>query len=465
MQDVMAPPVAAEDLDIPVAIVTDLIYRLLFHEGAVALSRMAEVLGLQAQLLDGLMARMQREHLVEVSGTGSLGRLSFSYTLSEAGMARARDALERSQYLGRAPVSLESYRRAILAQTAQRVRLTPKHVKEALRFLVLPDNFHRRIGPAVGAGSSLFLYGPPGNGKTTVAQLIGEMLGAADSIYLPHALTIGGQIVQIIDPQVHIPWTGDSPAAGGAPSNGSDPPAKPSLNGSYRYDRRWSLFQRPAVMVGGELKMDALDLRFEPVAKFYEAPLQLKANGGMFLIDDFGRQRIRPDELLNRWIVPLESGIDFLRLQSGQTLEVPFRQLIVFCTNLDPSKLVDGAFMRRIHMKVEVGGPDERQFYEIFTAVCLAYKIQFDKECFIHLVKKWYRQTGREMQAVHPRDIIKTIVAICEYEGVPPRLTPELIDEACASYFVNSSTYGRLRPRRPAGGIHSAPIRSRTSSP
>jgi hypothetical protein len=178
-------------------------------------------------------------------------------------------------------------------------------------------------------------------------------------------------------------------------------------------------------------------LRYEPIAKFYEAPLQMKANGGMFLIDDFGRQQISPQQLLNRWIVPLESNIDFLRLQSGQTLEVPFRLLIVFSTNLDPSDLVDGAFMRRIQMKVEVDGPDERLFYQIFTTMCKVLNVPFDQKGFLYLLQKWYREPNRVMQAVHPRDILKTIISICDYEDVTPRLTSELIDEACQSYFVD----------------------------
>jgi len=204
-----------------------------------------------------------------------------------------------------------------------------------------------------------------------------------------------------------------------------------------KVDKRWGLFERPAVMVGGELKMEALDLRFDPIAKFYESPLQLKANGGMFLIDDFGRQQVRPQDLLNRWIVPLESGIDYLRMQTGQSLQVPFRQLIVFSTNLDPSQLVDAAFLRRIQIKVEVGSPDEKLFYQIFARVCQAYNLAFDRESFLHLLRKWYAEPKRTLQAVHPRDILRTAISICDYEGVPPKLSPELIDEACRSYFVD----------------------------
>ena len=208
-------------------------------------------------------------------------------------------------------------------------------------------------------------------------------------------------------------------------------------NRHSKIDSRWGVFEKPTVMVGGELVMESLDLRFDPITKFYEAPLQLKANGGMFLIDDFGRQTMSPQELLNRWIVPLESAIDFFRLMSGQTLQVPFRQLIVFSTNLDPSELVDDAFLRRIQMKVEVKSPSEKLYYQIFTLMCKNYGVAFDKQGFVHLLQKWYRDTGRLLQAVHPRDILKTIVSISRYAGVTPELTPELIDEACESYFVD----------------------------
>ncbi len=423
LKDILTEPRNIDDLHIPQNIVIDLIFRLLYNEGNVALIRFTEVLKIPKAIIDEILMWMQKEHLVEVSkATMELGRLGNVYTLTQAGEERAISAMERSQYVGPVPVSIPYYNRAIELQTRSHGRVSVNSVKQALSHLILPDDFDRQIGPAVNAGRSLFLYGPPGNGKTTIALAIGKLLAGTDPIWVPYAITAGGQIIQIHDRLVHKQVS---------------MPDKTRTAEFWRLDQRWVLIERPSVTTGGELKMEALDLRFDPVSKFYEASLQLKANGGMFLIDDFGRQQVSTTDLLNRWIVPLESNIDFLRLLSGQTIVVPFRQLTVFSTNLDPNDLVDDAFLRRIQMKVCVTSPDEKLYFQIFVRMAKELNSPFNKDAFVHLLQVWYRQTGRRMQAVQPRDLLKIISVICDYDETPPRMTPELIDEACRSYFVD----------------------------
>lgn len=411
----LTEPKSLEELKIPQSILIDIILRTLYSEGNVDMRRLSQVTRIPT-VLEDLMDWLRREHLVEISQTASsFGPLNYIYKLTSSGEDRAKEAMERSQYIGPAPVPVHYYNRMIELQTQGSRQVTIDQVKAALSELILPEDFHRRIGPAVLSGTSLFLYGPSGNGKTTIAQKIAGLISGMDPIWLPYSITAGGQIIQIHDRLFHTQVERMKRDA---------------------VDGRWALFHRPSVVVGGELKMDALDLRFDPVARIYEAPLQLKANGGMFLIDDFGRQQVSPVDLLNRWIVPLENGIDYLRLRTGQTIVVPFRQLIVFSTNLDPYKLADDAFYRRIQMKVGVFSPDEEHFRTIFIKICEQLHMEFDEVTFNHLLEKWYRQSGRLFQAVHPRDLLKIVQSLCEYEGISPQMRPDLIDEACASYFV-----------------------------
>ncbi len=422
LSNILAEAQSIEELQIPHNTVVDILLRLLHSEGNVAFRRILQVLkipGVVQKILDWL----RQEHLVEIASTSqSQGQYAFVYKLTDAGRKRALEALERSQYIGPVPVTIQQYITAVELQTSQARKIRPEDVKAALQDLVLPADFHRLIGPAINSASSLFLYGPSGNGKTTIAQCISNLIGGTQPIWLPFAFLAGGQIIQIHDRLVHTVVKPEVRAA----------------NPITSADGRWDLYERPSIVVGGELKLEDLNLRYDPVAKIYEAPLQLKANGGIFLIDDFGRQQVSPLELLNRWIIPLEAGIDYLRLNTGQTLVMPFRELLVFSTNLDPYKLADDAFYRRIQIKVAVKSPDEESFRVIFLRICDQLKIPFNEAAYQHLLNAWYGKTMREMQAVHPRDILKIVVALCQYEGIPLQMTPDLIDEACKSYFVGS---------------------------
>ena len=411
-------PQSMQELGIPQSLVIDILLRLFYNEGNVNFGRMSQVMRVP-MVMEPLLDWMRQERLIEVNqNSAAVGPFNYIYKLTDLGMARARGALDRSQYVGPVPVSVDQYCRAIEMQTMGPRKVSASEMQAVLSDLVLPADFHRSVGPAVNSAASLFLYGPSGNGKTTIAQRIARLIAGMDPIWLPYAISAGGQIIQIHDRLFHNYVEGDK------------------KRDNEHIDGRWALYRRPSVIVGGELKMDALDLRFDPVAKIYEAPLQLKANGGMFLIDDFGHQQVTPGDLLNRWIVPLENGLDYLRLRTGQTIVVPFRAFVIFSTNLNPYDLADDAFYRRIQMKVGVFSPDEARFRQIFLKACGLMGMLFDEASYAHLLDKWYRQPERPFQAVHPRDIVTIVQSLCLYEGVEPGLTPERIDEACASYFV-----------------------------
>jgi predicted ATPase with chaperone activity len=317
-------------------------------------------------------------------------------------------------------VPLEDYTTAFRKQPLQNVAIHQRVVHQALSHLVLNQRIYSQLGPAVNSGRSVFLYGPPGNGKTTIAEAIGLMI-FKDNIYVPYAVEVDGQIIKVFDNINHRPVKG-----GGASS---------SRRGN-KTDKRWVKIHRPFIITGGELTLDGLDLVYDSSSKYYEAPFQMRANGGMLLIDDFGRQQVRPRDLLNRWIVPLEKRLDFLTLHTGRKIEIPFDVLIVFATNLAPADLVDEAFLRRIRHKIEIRDPSFEEYREIFKHICARKGVPYDDRALAYLLQEHYIKPKVPLRACHPRDIIDQLIDIARYQNKPPALTKDLIDKACEAYFV-----------------------------
>lgn len=421
------PITKVEDTGLSQLWLQDLVLKILYFGGYLNGFQIAEEIALPfAGITEKLLEALKREKFVEVrSSGGGLGEGSYQYVISGAGIERAREALDRSQYAGPAPVPLEAYYEAMLRQGRSRQTVTARTMRKALQELILsPDVFHK-IGPAVNSGASLFMYGPPGNGKTTIARAIGNLMGA-DSMYIPFSLYVDGQVIKMYDNVNHQLIADEDSTASGTGS----------LRSSSRRDPRWVHIRRPFIVVGGELTMAGLDLVFDSTNKFYEAPFQVKATGGILLIDDFGRQQVRPRDLLNRWIVPLENRVDFLTLHTGRKIEVPFDVLVIFSTNLPPRDLVDEAFLRRLRHKIEIGDPSYEDYREIFKRVAQGKKVKYSDQGLAYLLQEWYIKYKRKLRASHPRDLCDQILDIASYLVVEPEMSRELIDRAAANYFV-----------------------------
>jgi hypothetical protein len=412
------PPDTIAESGLSVPFVEDHLVRLLHFGQQMTGSELAAACGLPFVVVQGVIHSLTRDHLFEVVGQESRVESGYRYVLGPNGRVRAGEALSSTWYDGLLPVPLSQYAAAIRAQTIGDLSIQRETLRAAFADLVVSDDYLDRIGPAINAGASLFLYGAAGNGKTLTAERITRMTGG--DIFIPRAVEASGSIILLYDELNHR--LGDKPAR--------------------RYDARWVRIKRPVLVSGGELTLASLDLVWNEAGKFYDAPLQMKANGGTILLDDFGRQLVRPADLLNRWIVPLEKRIDYLTLRTGKKLEVPFEELVMFATNLNPTDLADEAFLRRLGFRVGVHDPDERQFAELLERVCAEKGVRFEPSVVEWLLATWWRPYNRPMRFVQPRDLVSHILAIARYLGREPALESDLLDRACRNYFITDSTTG-----------------------
>ncbi len=412
-------PQSIEATGVRRSVLEDLALKTLFMNGELSLRELAELMKLSLGIVEELFQTMRREQLCEVKGmVGSIHRI----TTTQQGKRRALDLLELNQYVGPAPVSLADYVRRVREQTVQGADVHAEDIRRAFQHMVLSDEVLERVGTAVVSGTSIFIYGPTGGGKTSIAETLPNIY--PDSVWVPYAVEVDSQIIVVFDSATHQPL--EQPPWGEA-------------------DTRWVRCRRPRVFVGGELTPEMLDLQYNPVSKFYTAPLQMKANNGVLIIDDFGRQRIRPEELLNRWIVPLDRRVDFLTLHGGKKFEIPFDLFVVFATNLNPMELADEAFMRRIQNKIYLAYPGEAEFHEIFRRLCDRYGLAYDRELVDYLIDLLRHRYRQPLRPCYPTDIVRQIVWTARYENRPPVLDRNAIERACRNYFVNPDEAERER--------------------
>jgi predicted ATPase with chaperone activity len=408
------------DTRLPPSVVEQLLLKFLYFKGDLMGNELAQLVGFRFSMIEDLVESFKQQQLVQVKGSRGLGPVSANLSLTEAGRRVTRDYLEANQYIGPAPVPLSQYAEAVAIQKLPNNWLSYERLAAAYSHLVLNDRVLDQIGPAVSSGKSFLIYGKPGNGKTYLAEALANI--EMSPIWVPYALEYQGNIVQIYDPSYHkLLNTGPLPASAEVISDG-----------------RWARCRRPFIATGGELSMSMLDLSYNGVAKIYDAPFQLKANNGIYLIDDFGRQRVTPTEILNRWIVPMERHVDYLNFQHGGKMTVPFETFLVFSTNLTPDQLGDEAFLRRIQYKLLLHSPDHVEFRAIFVQQCEKHALAAGEALIDDFISKYYTRPGRQFRRCHPRDLISLASDYIAFKRMQPTLTEDLLDYAFECCFIAS---------------------------
>jgi len=417
------PPKTLKDTGLSIVMMRDILLKTVFRKNLEHVSDMSVAICLSLPLTQQLVEIAREQKLIEAQGTLHAGSGSeMAFQLSDAGKARALDALSQSEYYGALPVPLDMYKEQVKKQSVRNIQITREKLLGNMGHLILPDNLLNDLGPAVSSGRSILLYGPPGNGKSAISNGIRDALG--DMIYIPQCIEYAGQVVTLYDPIVHTPIEDIVEQTN-------------SLRRSdNRFDKRYLMCERPTVMTGGELMLNMLDLNYNATSRTYQASLQLKSTGGVFIVDDLGRQEEPPQALINRWIVPMEAEYDILALQSGEKFEVPFDTLVIFSTNFHPNEMFDGAALRRIFFKIKIDGPTQEEFLKVFAMVAKKKKIPLNEAALIHLLKVKYPTIDSVYANYHANFLIDQMISVCEYEGIPNQMTPELIDRAWANMYV-----------------------------
>ncbi len=421
MPVVPKPPRTVEDTGLSLTFLVELACKTLYFGGVMSLASLSGQLALPVSVSNDVMEFLKKERLIEVKKGGDI-RAAYTFALTDFGRERAREYLQLSAYVGPVPVTLKQYTEVARRQTVRKMSVNPASMARAFDGVILTPGLLERLGPAVNSGRSIFLYGPSGNGKTFIAERLSKVLSG--NVFVPHAICVDNQVVRVFDPVTHVSIDLDAKTAAAVPED------------RMELDRRWVLCDRPVVVAGGELTLSMLDLSYDPVGKFYEAPLQVKANGGVFLIDDLGRQLVRAFDLLNRWIVPLEKSRDYLTLQNGKKFEIPFDQIILFSTNIEPRQLADEAFLRRIGYKIKIDYLREEEYVRICRQVCEKLAIPFRPDVIRYLLDEEHGRRGVRLSACHPGDVLHRIAEICQYEGIPLHMDNALVARACKDYFT-----------------------------